>query len=83
MPATTESLIRKTPGVMGGEACIRRTRIAVWNLVAMKRLGFSDEHILYQDFPGQLTQEDLDAAWAYYQAHPEEIEDVIRRNDEA
>ena len=30
-----------------------------------------------------LTQADLDAAWAYYAQHREEIDDDIRRNEEA
>ena len=34
------SWIQKTPGVIGGDACIRNTRIAVWMLVEAKRLGF-------------------------------------------
>lgn len=83
MPATSEALIQKTPNVMGGEACIRRTRIAVWGLVSMKRLGFTDQQLVHEDYPGQLTQEDLDAAWAYYATHPVEIDEAIRRNEEA
>ncbi|MBX9580953.1 MAG: DUF433 domain-containing protein [Gemmataceae bacterium] len=76
-----EPLIRKTPDVMGGEACIRRSRIAVYNLVESKRLGRTDVDLL-NHFP-TLTQEDLDAAWAYYAAHPDEIDTAIRENNEA
>lgn len=43
MEATKEALIQKTPGVMGGEACIPRTRIAVWNIVEAWNVGFTDE----------------------------------------
>jgi uncharacterized protein (DUF433 family) len=78
---STDALIQKTPGVIGGDACIRRTRIAVWMLVNARRLGISDEQLLH-DYPG-LTQEDLNAAWAYHAAHPEEIETSIRENEEA
>ena len=78
---TTETLIQKTPGVIGGDACIRRTRIAVWMLVEARRLGISDERLL-EDFPG-LTQDDLNAAWAYHATHPEEIETAIRDHNEA
>ncbi len=81
MATTTEAAIQKTPDVMGGEACIRRTRIAVWGLVVLKRLEFTDDRLL-ANYPG-LTQDDLDAAWAYFAAYPAEIEDAIRRNDEA
>lgn len=81
MAIATETLIQKTPNVMGGEACVRRTRIAVWGLVAWKRAGWSDDRLL-ANFEG-LTQDDLDAAWAYFAAHPDEIETAIRENDEA
>jgi uncharacterized protein (DUF433 family) len=78
---TDEPAIRKTPGVNGGDACIRRTRIAVWMLVEWKRFGRTDADLL-SDFPG-LTQDDLNAAWAYAAAHPDEIEIAIRENNEA
>jgi uncharacterized protein (DUF433 family) len=76
-----EPLIRKTPGVMGGQACIRRSRIAVYDLVEWRQLGQTDADLL-AGYP-TLTQRDLDAAWAYYAAHPEEIDAAIRRNNEA
>ena len=78
---SADDLIQKTPGVVGGDACVRRTRIAVWMLVEWKRRGRTDAQLL-ADFPG-LTQEDLNAAWAYHAAHPEEIEAAIRANNEA
>lgn len=77
---TTETVIRKTPGVMGGEACVRETRITVWVLVGYRKLGVTDSR-LREFYPG-LTQTDLDAAWAYYGDHAAEIEDAIRRNEE-
>ena len=78
---TTEPLIRKTPDVMGGEACIRRSRIAVYDLVEYKQLGQTDIDLL-NNYP-TLTQQDLDAAWAYYAANKEEIDTAIRLNNEA
>ncbi len=78
---TTEGLIRKTPGVIGGDACVRDTRIAVWMLVESKRLGRTDAELL-ADYPG-LTRDDLSAAWAYFAAHPGEIETALRANNEA
>ena len=78
---TDEPLIQKTPGVMGGAACIRRTRIAVWTIMSWKRWGMSDGWFL-ENYPG-LTQQDLDAAKAYYEANREEIERAIRENEEA
>src|SRR5205823_922299 len=41
MPATTDR-ITKTPGVCGGDACIRGHRIPVWVLVGYRRLGLPD-----------------------------------------
>jgi uncharacterized protein (DUF433 family) len=74
--------IQKTPGVIGGDACIRDTRIAVWMLVDARNLGMSDERIRDRYEP-PLTQVDLDAAWNYYEQHPDEIELAIEENNEA
>jgi uncharacterized protein (DUF433 family) len=68
--------IEKTPGVSGGDACIRKTRHTVWGLVDWRNFGLPDERIL-QHHP-EFTQVDLDAAWAYYQQHEEEIDRAIR-----
>ncbi len=72
--------IRKTDGVVGGDACIGNTRIPVWSLVNDRRLGLSDARIL-EAFP-DLTAADLVNAWAYADAYPDEIEQAIRENDE-
>lgn len=84
VPAAIESplsWISKTPGVCGGDACIRKTRITVWGLVEWRRLGLSDDQILAQ-IEG-LTPDDLASAWDYAATHPEEIERAIRENEEA
>ena len=73
--------IDKTPGVSGGEACIVRTRIPVWTLEGYRRLGWSEDEIL-ENFP-TLRPSDLAQAWAYVAAHRPEIEQALRRNDEA
>src|SRR5262249_52763907 len=80
--AATASWIQKTPGVVGGDACVRTTRIAVWMLVVGRRLGLSDEELTVRYDP-PLTQADLDAAWDYYQGHREEIEQAIRESEDA
>jgi len=80
MPTTTDR-ITKTPGVCGGRACIRGTRITVWGLVAHRRLGLSDNAIL-EGIP-HLKAEDLQAAWEYAAAHGTEIDEDIRHNTEA
>jgi uncharacterized protein (DUF433 family) len=69
------SEIKKTPGVSGGAACVRDTRIPVWTLVQLKKLGRSEEQLI-ADFPS-LTQADLDAVWQYYRGHSVEIDEAI------
>jgi uncharacterized protein (DUF433 family) len=75
------SRITKTPDVCGGDACIKGTRLTVWGLEEWRRLGWSDETIL--DAYPHLPHEDLDVAWAYAKAHPDEIELAIQENREA
>jgi uncharacterized protein (DUF433 family) len=77
-----EPLIRKTPGVCGGRACVGRRRITVWGLVESRDLGISDETLL-TDFDPPLTRAELDAAWRYAAANPDEIARDIRENHEA
>ena len=73
--------IEKTAGVAGGEACIVRTRIPVWVLEGYRRLGWSEARLL-ENYPA-LRAADLVNAWAYADAHPEEIGRAIRLNEEA
>jgi uncharacterized protein (DUF433 family) len=73
-------LIQKTPGVVGGDACVGRRRIAVWMLVRAKQLGVTDAQLL-EDFQPPLTRAELDAAWRYYETHRDEIETAIRANE--
>ena len=73
--------ITKTPGVMGGDACIACTRIPVWLLVSFRREGLSDSKLL-EAYP-HLSAEDLVNVWAYAKAYPEEIENAIREQEEA
>lgn len=77
----TTSWVQKTPGVCGGDACIRNTRITIRGLVRYRQLGLSDQRIL--DAIQGLTADDIAAAWDYYAAHPAEIEEAIRLNEEA
>jgi uncharacterized protein (DUF433 family) len=78
---TDQSWIQKTPGVSGGDACIRNTRHNVWGLVEWKKLGLSDARIL--EHHPDLTQADLDAAWAYFEKNRAEIDEAIKLNEEA
>ena len=76
----TDRMIRKTPGVAGGYACIRNTRIAVWTLISLVKQGASNNDLLL-DFPG-LTRFDLLAARAYYQSNKTETDAVIAEHNQ-
>lgn len=69
------SAIQKTPGVCGGHACVRNTRIPVWTLVSYHQQG-ADNTELLRNFPG-LTLQDLNSAWAYYNRHQDEINQIL------
>ena len=73
--------IEKTPGVCGGSACIRQTRIPVWILVNARNIGISEVQLL-KDYP-TISATDLSNAWTYASLHSEEIASVIRENEEA
>lgn len=73
--------IEKMPGVMGGDPCIRRTRIPVWLLVSFQRQGMSETELL-ENYPG-LNSDDLKNAWAYARLYPEDIDRQIREQEEA
>lgn len=79
--STVTSWITQRPHPDGMEACVRDTNINVWGLVERQRLGWSDRRIV-ASIP-ELTTEDLEAAWEYAAAHPEEIDGFVRRNREA
>ena len=72
--------IHKTDGVMGGEACIRDTRIPVWLLVSYSRLGLSEAKLL-ENYPS-LTAIDLVNAWSYNSANAAEIDQAIAKQEE-
>ena len=79
--ADADAPVRSTAGVMGGDACVRRTRVPVWMLVGYKGAGFSDERIL-ANFPG-LTAADLIAAWDHNAAHGERVRAERLAHEEA
>ncbi len=72
--------ITKTPDLCGGDACIAKTRLPVWLFVSLRRQGSSDAEIL-QFYP-YLNSADLVNVWTYADAHLEEIEEAIRKNEE-
>jgi len=73
--------IESTPGVVGGDPCIVRTRIPVWLLEQARRLGASEADLL-ADYPS-LRAEDLVNAWAYVRGHREEIDRLIEEHESA
>lgn len=77
----TKSWIQRSPGVCGGEPCVRTTRHTVAGLVEWKQHGVTDVRILEHHL--DLTQADLEAAWTYYATHREEIEQAIKEAAEA
>ena len=73
--------IASAPEVNGGEPSIVRTRIPVWVVVQARRLGMSEAELL-RAYP-TLRAEDLVNAWAYYRAHPDEIDAQIAEHEAA
>jgi len=73
--------VETTPGVLGGAACIVRTRIPVWLLESYRRQGWSEARIL-ENYP-TLRAADLVHAWSYVGAHRSEIDQAIRENEAA
>jgi uncharacterized protein (DUF433 family) len=76
-----KSWIQKSPGVRGGEPCVRNTRHTVAGLVEWKKQGLTNARILAHH--PDLSQADLEAAWVYYASHREEIEQAIKEAEEA
>jgi uncharacterized protein (DUF433 family) len=79
---TRSSWIQKTPGVCGGEACIRDTRIPVWSVIAARRRGVTDEELLGY-FVTPLSAADVEAAGHYHAQHRDEIDRATRQQVEA
>jgi uncharacterized protein (DUF433 family) len=73
--------VESRPDVCGGEPCLVRTRIPVWVLEQMRRLGASEDQLL-RSYP-TLRADDLATAWAYVRSHRLEIEEQIHANESA
>lgn len=76
----TTKIIQKTPGVSGGHACIRNTRIPVWTLVSFRQQGTTEQELL-RKYPS-LSLEDLTAVWGYYYNHKSEVDRIIASIDD-
>jgi uncharacterized protein (DUF433 family) len=77
--AMAPSKIRKTSGVQNGAACIGRTQVPVWEVIALHLQGCSDV-VLLKDYP-QLSRDDLKAARAYYAQNTDEIDALIANQE--
>ena len=75
MSSEIGSLIKCTPGVMGGRPCVAGTRIAVRSVALFYKQGFSAEEI--SDRYEHLTLAQVYAALAYYHANRAEVEEDI------
>ena len=73
-------LIVKTPGVLGGRARIRGTRIAVSHIVSFIKAGYTVDEIIREIYPN-LTREQVEAALEYYRKHKEEIEAELEEDE--
>lgn len=76
---TLQQPIRKTPGICGGAARIRDTRIPVWTIVTYKQQGATNSELLH-NYPG-ITLKDIEAAFNYYELNREEISRWIAENE--
>lgn len=72
--------ITKTPGVCGGVACIKGTRIPVWVIESYRRSGaeLSDFAEIYP----HISAEQIAAGIDYAARHAEEIEAELTANQE-
>jgi uncharacterized protein (DUF433 family) len=73
-----KSWIQKSPSVCGGEPRVRNTPHTVAGLVEWKKQGLADARIL--EHHPDLTQADLEATWAYYDAHRKDIEQTLNKD---
>lgn len=71
--------IEQREGVVGGNACIVRTRIPVWLLVQARKNGTTDAEILTA-YPN-LRAEDITNAWNYYYSHRKAIDAELLENE--
>ena len=73
-------VIKKTPGICGGYACVRNTRIPVWTLVSLRQQGATEQELL-RNYPG-LTLDDLTAVWGYYYNYKLDIDLTILKMED-
>ncbi len=79
-PDKSDKVIQRTPGICGGQACIRNTRIPVWTIVSLLQQGATEQELL-RNYPS-ITRDDLISVKEYYYSHQSEIEQIIKSMDE-
>ncbi len=77
---TDHPYIYTNPEMHSGQPTIRGTGITVRNIVESVRVGYSVEELL-EAYP--LTRAQVHDALSYYYDHKEEIEKIIKQNEEA
>jgi uncharacterized protein (DUF433 family) len=80
--ARYEEHIARTPGVQGGYPVIRGTRTPVRTVVALYQTHSENRDAVREALP-HLTDEQIDAALAYYQDHPAIVDEDIARQKAA
>lgn len=78
-----ENYISKTPGVQGGEPCVKGTRTPVRSIVTYHCRIYPGDLTRVQEALPHLSRKELEAALAYYAAHRDEIEQHIQSQEEA
>ena len=70
-----DSMITRTPGILGGKPCLRGHRIGVHRVAGWWKAGLTIEEI--GDRLSSLTPAEIHVALAYYHLHRQEIEGYL------
>jgi uncharacterized protein (DUF433 family) len=81
--ATVYPHIEKTDGVRAGKPCIVGTRIAVVDVAIAHGQGYTAHEIQSLFSSRRLTLAEIHAALAYHYDHPKQLEDYLRRSEQA
>ncbi len=73
-------LIVKEPGYCFGKAALGNSRVRVNNVIGCARQGHTKAQILEEDYP-DLTEAQVEAAFAYYREFPREIDAELARDE--
>ncbi len=73
-------LIVKEPGYCFGKAAFGSSRVRVNNVICCARQGHTKAQILEEDYP-DLTEAQVEAAFAYYREFPREIDAELARDE--